>query len=185
MAIEYDPLDPAQVDDHQSVLSRLRREAPVSELKPGLFYLARYQDVMDVCRSPQVFRQGRHIPRHLDTRSEDQLNLGETDPPEHVRVRKVLAALLTPSKVRAMEPLIRKTCETLVDRFAGRGVLIPARQLRTAAWFSSHRLIFQRDDHVVARLHPQRRLLPPVIIHITKGSPPGSINPAVERQRQL
>ena len=63
MAIGYDPLDPAQVDDHQSVLSRLRREAPVSELKPGFFYLARYQDVMDVCRAPQVFRQGRHIPR--------------------------------------------------------------------------------------------------------------------------
>ena len=121
MAIEYDPLDPAQVDDHQSVLARLRREAPVSELKPGLFYLARYQDVMDVCRAPQVFRQGRHIPRHLDTRSEDQLNLGETDPPEHGRVRKVLAALLTPAKVRAMEPLIRETCETLVNRFADRG----------------------------------------------------------------
>ncbi len=121
MAIEYDPLDPAQVDDHQSVLARLRREAPVSQLKPGLFYLARYQDVMDVCRAPQTFRQGRHIPRHLDTRSEDQLNLGETDPPEHVRVRKVLAALLTPAKVRAMEPLIRETCETLVNRFADRG----------------------------------------------------------------
>jgi len=121
MAIEYDPLDPAQVDDHQSVLARLRREAPVSELKPGLFYLARYQDVMDVCRAPQTFRQGRHIPRHLDTRSADQLNLGETDPPEHVRVRKVLAALLTPAKVRAMEPLIRETCQTLVNRFADGG----------------------------------------------------------------
>jgi cytochrome P450 len=119
--IEYDPFDPGQLDDHQSVLARLRREAPVSELKPGLFYLARHQDVMDVCRAPEVFRQGRHIPRHLDTRTEDQLNLGETDPPEHMRVRKVLAALLTPSKVRAMEPLIRTTCETLVHRFAERG----------------------------------------------------------------
>ena len=121
MAIEYDPLDPAQVDDHQSVLARLRREAPVSELKPGLFYLARYQDVMEVCRAPQTFRQGRHIPRHQDTRSADQLNLGETDPPEHVRVRKVLAALLTPAKVRAMEPLIRESCQTLVNRFADSG----------------------------------------------------------------
>ena len=121
MAIEYDPLDPAQVDDHQSVLARLRREAPVSELKPGLFYLARYQDVMEVCRAPQTFRQGRHIPRHQDTRSADQLNLGETDPPEHGRVRKVLAALLTPAKVRAMEPLIRESCQTLVNRFADSG----------------------------------------------------------------
>ena len=129
MAIEYDPFDPAQVDDHQTVLARLRREAPVSELQPGLFYLARYQDVMDVCRAPQVFRQGRHIPRHLDTRSKDQLNLGETDPPEHVGVRKVLAALLTAPKVRAMEPLIRTTCEALVNRFADRGtadIIAPA-----------------------------------------------------------
>jgi hypothetical protein len=36
--INYDPTDPAQVDDHDPVLARLRREAPVSELKPGLFY---------------------------------------------------------------------------------------------------------------------------------------------------
>src|SRR3984885_7846511 len=121
MTIEYDPFDPAQVDDHDPVLARLRREAPVSELRPGLFYVARYKDIMDVCRAPETFRQGRHIPRHLDTRSEDQLNLGETDPPEHVRVRKVLAALLTAARVRAMEPFIRETCETLVSRFADRG----------------------------------------------------------------
>jgi cytochrome P450 len=121
MKIEYDPLDPAQVDRHEPLLARLRREAPVSELKPGFFYLARHPDVMHVCRAAEVFGQGRHIPRHLDTRTQDQLNLGETDPPEHMRVRKVLAALLTPSKVRAMEPLIRRVCETLVDRFVERG----------------------------------------------------------------
>jgi hypothetical protein len=76
---------------------------------------------MDVCRTPEIFRQGRHIPRHLDTRSEDQLNLGETDPPEHMRVRKVLAGIFTPSKVRAMESLIRTICDDLVNRFAERG----------------------------------------------------------------
>ena len=121
MAIQYDPFDPQQVDEHDSVLERLRHEQPVSELRPGFFYLARYHDVMEVCRSPQIYGQGRHIPPGLDTRSQDELNLGETDPPIHTRVRKVLAALLTPSKVRAMEPLIRGICETLVDRFAERG----------------------------------------------------------------
>lgn len=103
------------------MLARLRQEAPVSELKPGFFYISRHQDVLEVCRSPEVFGQGRHIPPYLDTRTQDQLNLGETDPPEHMRVRKVLAALLTPAKVRAMEPLIRGTCADLVNRFAERG----------------------------------------------------------------
>jgi cytochrome P450 len=121
MTIEYDPFDPIQVDAHDAVLARLRRESPVSELKPGLFYLARYQDVLDVCRAPGVFRQGRQIPRHMDTRTEDQLNLAETDPPEHMRVRKVLAALLSAPRVRAMEPFIRRICDTLVGRFAERG----------------------------------------------------------------
>jgi hypothetical protein len=32
MTIEYDPFDPAQVDAHDGVLARLRRESPVSEL---------------------------------------------------------------------------------------------------------------------------------------------------------
>jgi len=121
MKINYDPMDPAQVDDHDPVLARLRREAPVSELKPGLFYVARYKDVMDICRAPETYRQGRHIPREFDTRTEDQLNLGETDPPEHTRVRKVLASLFSPQKVGAMQPVIRNVCETLVDRFAERG----------------------------------------------------------------
>jgi len=121
MKIKYDPTDPAQVDDHDPVLARLRHEAPVSELKPGLFYVARYKDVIDVCRDPGTFRQGRHIPREFDTRTEEQLNLGETDPPEHTRVRKVLASLFSPTKIKAMEPVIRSICETLVDRFAERG----------------------------------------------------------------
>jgi cytochrome P450 len=121
MKISYDPTDPAQVDHHEPVLARLRSEAPVSEVQPGLFYVARYQDVMDVCRAPQTFHQGRHIPRAFDTRTDEQLNLGETDPPQHTRVRRVLASLFTPAKVAAMEGAIRTICDVLVDRFAARG----------------------------------------------------------------
>jgi len=36
-------------------------------------------------------------------------------------VRKVLAALLSPAKVRSMEPVIRSACERIVDQFADRG----------------------------------------------------------------
>jgi cytochrome P450 len=121
MKITYDPTDPAQVDHHDPVLGRLRSQAPVSEVKPGFFYVAKYKDVMDVCRAPQTFHQGRHIPREFDTRTDEQLNLGETDPPQHTRVRKVLASLFSPAKVSAMEPSIRNICERLVDEFAARG----------------------------------------------------------------
>jgi cytochrome P450 len=121
MTIDYNPFDPAQVDTHLPTLARLRHEAPISEIAPGLFYVSRHADIIDVCRRPQTFEQGRFIPLEEDTRTPDQLNLGETNPPQHTRIRKVLAAVLSPPKVRTMEPAVRAICADLVDRFAGRG----------------------------------------------------------------
>jgi len=119
--IAYNPFDPSQVDHHDETLARLRAAGPVHELLPGFFYLTRHRDIVEVCRKPDVFQQGRFIPLEEDTRAPDELNLGETNPPEHTRVRKVLAGLLSPAKVRAMEPLVRDVCTDLVSRFAGRG----------------------------------------------------------------
>ena len=119
--IAYNPFDPRQVDDHDAVLARLRAAGPVHELLPGFFYLTRHQEIVDVCKRPDVFQQGRFIPLEEDTRSPDELNLGESNPPDHTRVRKVLAGLLSPPRVRAMEPFVRKVCAQLVDAFAARG----------------------------------------------------------------
>ena len=117
----FNPFDPSQVDDQVATLARLRRESPVTELLPGVFYLAKHGDILDVCRAPQTFRQGRFLPLDQDTRTPDELNLGETDPPQHTGVRKVLAGLLSPARVRAMEPQVRSACDRLVGDFAGRG----------------------------------------------------------------
>ena len=51
MTIDYNPFDPAVVDDHLSTLAKLRHETPVSEVVPGVFYLARHHDIIDVCRA--------------------------------------------------------------------------------------------------------------------------------------
>jgi cytochrome P450 len=117
----FNPFDPAQVDDQVETLARLRRDSPVTEVVPGVFYLARHADIIEVCRAPDTFRQGRFLPLELDTRTPDQLNLGETDPPQHTGVRKVLGGLLSPPRVRGMEPFVRSVCDGLVDSFAGRG----------------------------------------------------------------
>ena len=83
-----------------------------------MFYVTRHEEILEVCRHPDVFRQGRFKPLDSDTRTEDQLNLGETDPPVHTRVRKALAGALSPPAVRPYEPFIRAACESLVDGFA-------------------------------------------------------------------
>jgi pikromycin synthase len=121
MTIAFNPLDADQVDTQLPTLARLRHEAPVSEPFPGFFYLARHADIVSVCRAPALFQQGRFVPIGEDTRTPDQLNLGETNPPVHTRVRKILAALLSPPRVRPLEPRVRAVCDELVDGFAGHG----------------------------------------------------------------
>src|SRR5205823_5963647 len=100
MTVVYNPFDPEQVDHHDDLLARLRHEAPVVEIMPGTFYVTRHEEILEVCRHPDVYRQGKFKPLDTDTRTEDQLNLGETDPPTHTRVRKVLAGVLSPPAVR-------------------------------------------------------------------------------------
>lgn len=109
------------MDDHEAVLAELRRHQPVAEVLPGIFYLSRYDDIVEVCRHPETFGQARFRPAEEDPRSEDQLNLGETDPPVHTRVRKVLAGFFSPPAVRPYESFVRAVCRSLVDGFAGRG----------------------------------------------------------------
>ena len=121
MAVDYNPFDPAQVDDHDGVLATLRAECPVAEVMPGVFYVARYEDVVDVTRNHKVFGQGGFHPLDEDTRHPDQKELGETDPPFHTIVRKNLALALSPGRTRGFEPIVRDACERLVDGFAGRG----------------------------------------------------------------
>ncbi len=167
MTIAFNPFDPAQVDNQQPTLDALRHECPVSEVVPGVFYLARHEDIIDVCRAPGVFRQGRFLPLDQDTRTPDQLNLGETDPPDHTRVRKVLAGLLSPARVRAMAPFVRSVCDRLVDGFAGRspgsadmiadlGVPLPGAVIGplTGIPASYHGQLRQYSDDYMARVDP-------------------------------
>ena len=113
--IEYNLFDPHQVDNHEEVLAELRRKEPVAEVLPGIFYLSRYDDIVEVCRHPDVFGQARFRPVAEDPRTDDELNLGETDPPVHTRVRKVLAGFFNPPAVRPYEQYVRDVCRSLVE----------------------------------------------------------------------
>jgi len=117
MDIAYNPFDPAVVDHHRPIIDELRHSTPVAEVLPGVFYLPRHEDIIAVCRQPDLFRQGRFRPMDEDTRTDDQLNLGETDPPMHTRVRKIMQSVLSPPAVRPYEPFILQVCRDLVERF--------------------------------------------------------------------
>ena len=121
MTVSYNPFDPAQVDHDREVLTSSGDEARVAELMPGVFYITRYDDVAEISRDAKRFPQAPFRPLEEDTRTPDELQLGESNPPGHTKMRKVLASVLSPPRIRALEPLVDRVCAELVDAFAAKG----------------------------------------------------------------
>ena len=121
MTVSYNPFDPAQVDHDEEVLTQLRHEARVAELMPGVFYVTHHEDVAEISRDAKRFPQAPFRPLEEDTRTPDELQLGESNPPGHTKVRKILASVLSPPRIRALEPLVDQVCADLVDAFAPNG----------------------------------------------------------------
>ena len=121
MTVSYNPFDPAQVDHDEDVLTSLRHETRVAELMPGFFYVTRHDDVAEISRDAKRFPQAPFSPLEDDPRTPDELQLGESNPPGHTKVRKILASVLSPPRIRALEPLVDSVCARLVDAFASKG----------------------------------------------------------------
>jgi cytochrome P450 len=166
MPAPYNPFDPTQVDHDDAVLTELRHECPVAEVLPGVFYVSRYEDVVEVHRDPVRFPQAPFRPLEEDTRSADELQLGESDPPAHTQVRKILQSVLSPPRIRAMGPLVESVCARLVDGFASRrtadliadlGRPLPAEIIGhlTGVPESLRPLLHEYSDNVVAMTQEQ------------------------------
>lgn len=109
----------------------LRREAPVhwnpgSDGIPGFWSITRYHDVLAISRDPETFISGRGIA--MFTNPEDpELAAGfgksmiTTDPPRHVRLRRLVNKGFTPRQVAALEPAVREVVTAILDEIAGRG----------------------------------------------------------------
>ena len=120
MTVTYNPFDPDQVDHDEGVLAQLRHDAPVVELQPGLFYVTRYADIVEISRDAKRFPQAPFSPLADDPRTPDELQLGESNPPGHTKIRKILASVLSPPRIRALEPLVDAVCAELVDAIASK-----------------------------------------------------------------
>jgi cytochrome P450 len=120
---EFDPTstDFYARDDYHEVLRRLRDDAPVHEVAPGIRTIARYDDIREISRSPLRFKSGGgalvHDPiRQGSVRDGASLSILFIDPPEHVEHRKLVNREFTPRAVGGMEARIRELVRTLFDR---------------------------------------------------------------------
>jgi cytochrome P450 len=124
-AVAFDPFSLYQCDDPASVYRWLRDEVPVHHLEQDdLWIVSRYDDCVQVLRDPTTFSSklgmtrlfggeiGRGTPRGEDADDpfaslKDLRVLIAIDPPDHVRLRRLLSRPFTPRAIGAHESWIR------------------------------------------------------------------------------
>jgi cytochrome P450 len=130
----YDPLDPAVVADPYPALRRLRQDGPVFYI-PSLdhYIVTRYDDIEAVLKDRETWSAANASSPLIPVCPEAQeiLNSGfkrvptlnNTDPPRHAPMRKSVLAVMTPRRLRSLEPVLRDYATALIEGFQGKPVI--------------------------------------------------------------
>jgi cytochrome P450 len=135
-ALTFDPSDPAFVADPYPTLNRLRESAPVFyDAGRDRWFVTRHEDVRSCLRDKRLGRNFRHVmaPEEigvppLDTRWQsfwdvERWSLLWLEPPDHTRIRKLVAAAFTPRSVEALHVPASELAADLLEPHAETGEL--------------------------------------------------------------
>ncbi len=131
----YDPTDPRWSSDPWPLYAELRRSQPVQWNPRGFWVLARHADCLAVLRDrrasadsshldpdkvPQGFASSRTRERAIDQvvadAEHDNRPFLFRDPPDHTRLRGLVAKAFTPRMVEGLRPRVLAIVDELVDR---------------------------------------------------------------------
>jgi cytochrome P450 len=124
----FDPADRAFVDEPYPALNALREAAPVQhDERLGRWLVSRHADVRACLRDRRLGRNFRHVgdesefnahpldPRWQSFWDVERWSLLFIEPPEHTRIRKLVAAAFTPRAVEAMRAPAGALAHELLD----------------------------------------------------------------------
>ena len=132
--MEFDPTAPAFLADPYPVLAELRETTAVhrhDEL--DRWFVTRHADVRACLRDRRLGRNYRHVGTDEEFHAEpldarwsafwdvERWSLLWLEPPEHTRIRKLVAAAFTPRTVEAMREPAARLARELLEPLAGRG----------------------------------------------------------------
>lgn len=109
---------PADRDDVTHAWSRMRATPGLCRFENygGYYVAARYEDAMEVLMKPEIYGSGKGITLPPPESIRSYHIPAEVDPPAHGQYRALVQPLLTPARVRAMEPRIRAIAQELIVR---------------------------------------------------------------------
>jgi cytochrome P450 len=132
--LAFDPSDPAFLEDPYPVLNRLREGARVFyDEGLGRWFVTRHEDVRACLRDRRLGRNFRHVlspaeigvpeldPRWQAFWATERWSLLWLEPPEHTRMRKLVAAAFTPRAVESLREPARALARELLEPLAESG----------------------------------------------------------------
>jgi cytochrome P450 len=134
----FNPFAPGYTDNPYPEYSRLRSGDPVYEHPFGFWMLSRHADVSALLRSANSvdYRNSAEdstarlqadalleaaAPELADTLDAYGMSMLDRDPPDHTRLRGLVAKVFTPRSVAALEPYVTELVDTSLDRLADAG----------------------------------------------------------------
>jgi cytochrome P450 len=123
----FNPFEPGFIENPYPAYQRLRDTSPVHESSFGVWILSRYADVAALLRSDQSVdprNVGEGLFRDRLDRPENgirRMSMLDRDPPDHTRLRKLVAKVFTPRSIAAMEPMITGLVDARLDQIADAG----------------------------------------------------------------
>jgi cytochrome P450 len=119
---DFDPLAPETFTSAHALYQDMRQCCPVAHSQEwqGFWALLRYDDVVQVLRSPQTFLTSVQnvVPKVAFTGRRPPLHL---DPPEHTPYRRALNPFFSQRKMDAIEPAVRAIAHELLAPFVEAG----------------------------------------------------------------
>jgi cytochrome P450 len=132
--LAFDPSDPAFLEDPYPTLNRLRESAPVFyDEGRERWFVTRHEDVRTCLRDKRLGRNFRHVitpeeigvppldPRWRAFWQTERWSLLWLEPPDHTRIRKLVAAAFTPRSVEALREPARELAQELLEPLAESG----------------------------------------------------------------
>jgi cytochrome P450 len=130
----FDPADPAFLEDPYPALNRLRESVRVFyDEGRERWFVTRHEDVRACLRDKRLGRNFRHVfepeeigvppldPRWQAFWQTERWSLLWLEPPDHTRIRRLVAAAFTPRSVEALREPARELAQDLLEPLAKAG----------------------------------------------------------------
>ncbi|MGX7827036.1 cytochrome P450 [Actinokineospora sp. 24-640] len=127
----FNPFAPGFTDDPYPHYRELRDASPVQEHPLGFWFVTRHDDVADLLRAGLSVEQRNLAPHPVRDQIRESsgdghfrgkgLSMLDRDPPDHTRLRSLVAKVFTPRAIEGLRPRIAALVDEGLDRLADGG----------------------------------------------------------------